>query len=61
MKIKYELPDDMKTDVLAELKNHLAMNGYNAEWQESKSFVVSEEISVLKRRTYYEPYTLCIR
>ena len=45
MKIKYELPDDMKTDVLAELKNHLAMNGYNAEWQENKSFVVSEEMT----------------
>ena len=47
MKIKYELPESISTnaEIITELKNHLAMNGYNAEWQESKSFVVPEDMT----------------
>lgn len=45
MKIKYTLPDDVKADALAELKEHLAMNGYNAEWLTDRDFVVSEEMT----------------
>lgn len=45
MKIKYTLPDDIKTDALAELREHLAMNGYDAEWLTDRDFVVSEEMT----------------
>lgn len=45
MKIKYILPDDVKADALAELKEHLAMNGYDAEWLTDRDFIVSEEMA----------------
>ena len=44
MKLKYELPESINAEALAELKEHLDMNGYEADWQDDKSFVVSDEM-----------------
>lgn len=45
MQIKYTLSDNVSSEVLAELKEHLEMNGYDAQWQGERSFVVDEEMA----------------
>lgn len=44
MKFKYTISKIDNTQ-LAELKNHLAINGYNAEWLDEQNFTVPEEMT----------------